>query len=202
MLAITGFHGLTMTAKWQQLVDGIRGSFDVGRILGFSLGMALLMFGPILIYAALVGLSRLLVDQEVRERSSYRDYFIRYAYALLPIALFYHIAHNLEHLLMEGPKVIAMLSDPFGWGWNVFGTAAWTIPPMISLDKLWLVQVFLVLVGHVYSLWIAQKTSLRLFGSGRAAFRSQLPMLVGMIAFSVFSLWLLKQPMEMRTSAM
>ena len=62
-------------------------------------------------------------------------------------------------LLMEGPKVVAMMSDPLGWGWNLFGT-------------------------------------------GRAAFRSQLPMLVGMIGFSVFSLWLLKQPMEMRTSAM
>ena len=49
---------------------------------------------------------------------------------------------------------------------------------------------------------VAQRTSLNLFGSRRAAFRSQLPMLVGMIAFSVFSLWLLKQPMEMRTSAM
>ena len=73
---------------------------------------------------------------------------------------------------------------------------------MISLDKLWLVQVFLILVGHVYNLWVAQQTSLRLFGTPRAAFRSQLPMLVGMICFSVFSLWLLKQPMEMRTSAM
>ncbi len=67
---------------------------------------------------------------------------------------------------------------------------------------LWLVQVFLVLAGHVYSLWVAQKTSLRLFGSPRAALRSQIPMFAGMILFSVFSLWLLKQPMEMRTSAM
>ena len=56
--------------------------------------------------------------------------------------------------------------------------------------------------GHVYSLWVAQRTSARMFGSRSAAFRSQLPMLTGMIAFSVFSLWLLKQPMEMRTSAM
>ena len=133
---------------------------------------------------------------------SYRDYFIRYAYALLPIALFYHVAHNLEHLLMEGPKVLAMVSDPFGWNWNLLGTANWSLPPLISLDRLWLVQVFLVLVGHVYSLWVAQQTSLRLFGSAKAAFRSQLPMLCGMICFSVFSLWLLKQPMEMRTSAM
>ncbi len=202
MLAITGFHGLTMTPVWQQFVDGIRDVGGFGRIVGFSIGMGVLMLAPIAIYAALVGVSVKVGRVHATRPLTYRDYFIRYAYALLPIALFYHIAHNLEHLLMEGPKVVAMISDPFGWGWNVLGTASWTVPPMISLSRLWVLQVFLVLVGHVYSLWIAQKTSLRLFGTARGAFRSQLPMLVGMICFSVFSLWLLKQPMEMRTSAM
>lgn len=202
MLSITGFHGLTMTPVWQQLTDAIRQLVDVGKIVGFSIGMAGLMLAPIGIYAILVALSKALGKRDALKPLTYRDYFVRYAYALLPIALFYHIAHNLEHLLMEGPKVMAMVSDPFGWNWNLFGTAGWTIPPMISLDKLWLIQVLLVLIGHVYSLWVAQKSSLRLFGSARAAFRSQLPMLVGMICFSIFSLWLLKQPMEMRTSAM
>jgi len=202
MLAITGFHGLTMTPVWRDFVDGIRGTFNVDRMIGFSAGMAILMIGPILIYAVLIGMSKRLGDPHAVMPLTYKDYFVRYAYALLPIALFYHIAHNMEHLLMEGPKVVAMISDPFGWGWNVLGTARWSIPPLISLDKLWLLQAFLVLVGHVYSLWVAQRTSLRLFKDSKAAFRSQLPMLVGMIAFSVFSLWLLKQPMEMRTSAM
>jgi len=202
MLSITGFHGLTMTPIWQQLIDAIRSSAGVGKIIGFSAGMAGLMLGPIAIYATLVAISKWFGKEKALNPLTYRDYFIRYAYALLPIALFYHIAHNLEHLLMEGPKVVAMISDPFGWGWNMIGTANWTIPPLISLDKLWIVQVLLVLIGHVYSLWVAQKTSLRLFGTSKAAFRSQLPMLFGMICFSVFSLWLLKQPMEMRTSAM
>ena len=103
---------------------------------------------------------------------------------------------------MEGQKVIALMSDPFGWNWNLFGTANWVIPPLVSLDVLWILQVILVAVGHVYSLWAANKISRRLFADGRAAARGQWPMLVGMIAFSVFSLWLLKQPMEMRTSAM
>jgi YHS domain-containing protein len=202
MLAITGFHGLTMTPFWARFVDAVRNAGGVGRIAAFSFSMTLLMLGPIAVYAGLVALSASLGRGRSMTPLRYRDYFIRYAYALLPIALFYHIAHNMEHLLMEGPKVIAMASDPFGWGWNLLGTATWAIPPMISLDKLWLVQVVLVLVGHLYSLWIAQKTSLRLFGDRRAAFRSQLPMLAAMIGFSVFSLWLLKQPMEMRTSAM
>jgi len=220
MLSLTGFHGLTMTPIWQQFITLIRDTLGAGRVFAFSLAMAALMLAPIAIYAVLVAISKgrtemnksASPDLKVESPSSgagalrrpltYHDYFVRYAYALLPIALFYHIAHNLEHLLMEGPKILAMISDPFGWNWDLFGTAAWTIPPMISLDRLWLIQVFLVLLGHVYSLWIAQKTSARLFRSSRTAFRSQLPMLLGMICFSVFSLWLLKQPMEMRTSAM
>lgn len=223
MLSITGFHGLTMTANWGKLTTWLSSSVSASHLIAFSLGMTILMLAPILIYAVLVWISyrlgvaagSLRSGQSVgalgsvgaqaippAKQLTYHDYFVKYAYALLPIALFYHLAHNMEHLLMEGPKVVALISDPFGWNWNLFGTAHWSIPPLVSLDVLWIVQIALVLVGHVYSLWVAQKTSMRLFGNQKSAFRSQLPMLAGMIAFSVFSLWLLKQPMEMRTSAM
>jgi hypothetical protein len=165
--------------------------------------MALLMLGPILIYAVLVGISYWLGASRLQDRTlSYRDYFIRYAYALLPIALFYHLAHNLEHLLREGPKVVTLASDPFGRGSNLLGTLDWSVPPLVSLDVLWILQILLVLVGHVYSLWVAGRTSGHIFGSRKRALLSQIPLLAGMILFSVFSLWLLKQPMEMRTSAM
>ncbi len=206
MLSITGFHGLTMTPNWARLTDWLNRSFSLGNLLAFSLGMTLLLLLPILVYAVLVKFSYILgspaAATSTTGRLSFHDYFVRYAYALLPIALFYHLAHNMEHLLMEGPKVMSLISDPFGWNWNVLGTAHWTIPPLVSLDVLWIVQVVLVLVGHVYSLWIAHHTSRQLFSDPVAARRSQIPMLVAMIAFSVFSLWLLKQPMEMRTSAM
>jgi ferredoxin len=205
MLSISGFHGLTMTPVWGELTGLLEDRLSLDRIASFTAGMAGLMAFPILIYAALVAVSLLIVKKTDSVGSSeitYRDYFIRYAYCALPIALFYHLAHNLEHLLMEGPKVVALMSDPFGWGWNLLGTAGWTIPPLVSLDVLWILQVALVGVGHVYSLWSAQRIGRGMFTSEVAASRGQWPMLVGMIAFSVFSLWLLKQPMEMRTSAM
>lgn len=102
----------------------------------------------------------------------------------------------------ERPKVVTLASDPFGWRWNLFGTLNWNVPPLVSLDVLWILQILLVLVGHVYRLWIAGRTSTHVFGDRKKAFLSQVPLLLGMILFSVFSLWLLKQPMEMRTSAM
>jgi hypothetical protein len=203
MLAITGFHGLTMTPAWPALMEWLEVSVGLGRIGAFTVGMFALMGTPLAIYAGLLWLSyRIAAAASGPEPVTYRSYFVRYAYCVLPIALFYHLAHNLEHLLMEGPKVLRLLSDPLGRGWNLFGTAGWSIPPLASLDVLWLLQVILVGVGHVYSLWAAQKISRRTFSDPAAAARGQIPILIGMIAFSVLSLWLLKQPMEMRTSAM
>jgi YHS domain-containing protein len=214
MLSITGFHGLTMTGSWRDLLGWIEGFTGLPYLLSFSIGMSMLMLGPVAIYALLVKLTTLVArSREV----SFGTAFVRFAYSVLPIALFYHLAHNLEHLLMEGQKTIALASNPFGFApgerwsvlglegtgeWNLLGTAGWTVPPLTSLPTLWLVQVLLVLVGHLYSLWIADRTARRLYPGKGAAFRSQVPMLVGMVLFSIFSLWLLKQPMEMRTSAM
>lgn len=199
MLSLTGFHGLTMTPAWGEVINWIEVNFKVGETLAFSLGMAGIMIGPPILYAVLVAISRWASQADT---IGYRDYFIRYAYALLPIALFYHLAHNSEHLLMEGQKAIALISDPMGFEWDLLGTAGLELPPLINLPTLWVVQVFFVMVGHVYSLWAARRAAGFLFPDSRAALRSQVPMLVAMILFSLMSLWLLKQPMEMRTSAM
>ena len=199
MLSLTAFHGLTMTGIWEEAIRTTGGTLGIGRSVAFSLMMGALIVLPLAIYALLVAVSMKLSQDR---RVHYKDYFVRYAYALLPIALFYHLAHNSEHLLMEGQKVVALASDPMGYGWNVFGTGMMTIAPLASLSTLWGVQVLLVLIGHVYSLWVARRTAIGLFGEGGSAFRSQLPMLAAVVLFSLLSLWLLKQPMVMRTSAM
>jgi hypothetical protein len=199
MLALTGFHGLTMTASWAAMVRWFQDGLGVGAPAAFSLGMVGIMAGPIVLYALVVAVSR----WSARARTSgYREHFVRYAYAFLPIALFYHLAHNAGHLLMEGPRLLALLSDPFGWGWNLFGGAAAVPGPMVSMGTLWGLQVLLIATGHVYGLWASRRAAAALFPDAHAALRSQVPMLAAMILFSVMSLWLLKQPMQMRISAM
>lgn len=195
LLSMTAFHGLTMTPSWVELLEATKAATGLSFMGAFTGLMAAFLALPVLVYAALAGVSA------AWARVGFRDVALRFAYALLPIALFYHLAHNAEHFLMEGPKLLALISDPFGWGWNVFGTARWTVPPLVSLEGLWRIQVLFVLVGHLYSLWITARTARRL-AAGRGALAVQIPMLIAMVAFSWASLWLLKQPMEMRLSGM
>ena len=197
LLSMTGFHGLTMTPSWRLYNDTIQHAWGVSYWTSFSILMSAILLLPIAIYGALIYVSAFW-----HEENDFKTLFINYAYAVLPIALFYHLAHNAEHFLMEGPKLIPLLSDPFGWGWNLIGTAAWKPTPAITLEGLWWIQILFVVIGHVYGLWISDKTTRRLIPENRSAFLSQVPMLAAMIAFSVFSLWLLKQPMEMRVSGM
>ncbi len=197
MLSITVLHGLTMTPAWGELTGWLQERTSLGELSAVTLAVTGVMFMPLLVYASLVW-----VSTRAAPGLGARRLFLEYSYSLLPIALFYHLAHNSEHLLMEGPKVVAFLSDPLGRGWDLFGTAERAMAPLITLEGLWGIQVLLVLVGHVYALWIADRITRRLFENRRRAFWGQVPMLLAMIVFSIVSLWLLMQPMEMRISAM
>ena len=50
-----------------------------------------------------------------------------FALTLVPIAIGYHVAHYLVFLLVQGQYIIPLLSDPFGRGWDLFGTAGYRV---------------------------------------------------------------------------
>ena len=47
----------------------------------------------------------------------------RFAHTLVPIALAYAVAHYLTLIIFEGQQLISAISDPFGLGWDLLGTA-------------------------------------------------------------------------------
>ncbi len=114
---------------------------------------------------------------------------------LVPIALAYHLAHYLSYLLLAGQLVLPLASDPFGLGWDLFGTANRTLDiGIVSIKAVWWTAVVAVVVGHVYAVYLAHVMALRLYGSGRAALASQLPLVLLMVAYTMISLWILSQP--------
>ena len=116
-------------------------------------------------------------------------------WSLVPIAVAYHLAHYASLLLTTGQFIVPLASDPFGWGWNLFGTRGHAVNlGIVSPAIYWYTAVALIVVGHVLAVVVAHIEATRRFASHRAALLSQLPMLVLMVAYTSLSLWIMAQP--------
>jgi len=120
-------------------------------------------------------------------------------WSIAPIALAYHFAHYLIALLVNGQYALAAISDPFSLGWNLFGTADNYIAAGLVMGPqaawvLWNLQSAAIVGGHILAVVVAHGLSARLHATPRAAMRSQIPLTILMILYTVFGLWLLSSP--------
>jgi len=136
-----------------------------------------------------------LMKRVARSDRSMRELALEFTFSLVPIAFVYHVTHYYTLLVGQAPAMVPLVSDPFGWGWNLFGTARQSAEPVVvPADWVWHSQVALILVGHVVSVYLAHARALELFPRVRQAVWSQLPMLVLMVAFTTAGLWILSLP--------
>jgi hypothetical protein len=183
MLAGVAYDGLLATPLWLEIVRLTPVTQTAGLFL-----MPLLFLA---VYLGFVKLSQLAGGGG----APLRTLASAYVYTLVPIAIAYQVAHYYTYLLIQGQSIISHASDPFGWGWNLFGTAHYEPRiDLISAAFVWYSQVALIVGGHVAAVYLAHLVSLRYYASAKLALRSQIPLLALMILYTVSSLWILSQP--------
>jgi polyferredoxin len=80
-----------------------------------------------------------------------RDVFLDSAGSLLPLGLFLWMAFVVPMLFVNITFILQSLSDPFGWGWDFFGTANIPWHPFLPRYIPW-IQALLILCGTYLSL--------------------------------------------------
>lgn len=95
-----------------------------------------------------------------RRRLTARELLTRYAYGWIPLFGLGILARQLPKVLTNGPTIARVISDPFGFGWNMFGTAQLPLQAK-SFAPTWIlwVQLGLVVLGGIASLFVTQKIS-------------------------------------------
>jgi hypothetical protein len=208
MLSSTAFDGLKATQTWVMLfwndptglLTGWLGKTPIQAYATLrpwytAWETAWLLASPFIYFGAYV-LFIALAKALARSRRPLRELLLDFGYSLLPIALVYHVTHYFTLILTQGVKIVSLLSDPFGWGWNLFGTAfVFRAPILPDLGIVWHTQVALILLGHIASVWVAHLIALRVFANRREAVLSQVPMLGLMVLFTIAGLWILAQPL-------
>ena len=193
----TAFDGAKESALFNDIAQELQSTF---RSLGFGLGTALELafvvglIGAVLIVGAIWALGVAGMGGPVGRRERSR----RFGHTLIPIAAGYLVAHYFSLLAYNGQDLWRLANDPLGNGSDLFGGADSRIDyGVISATGIWWVQLCALLAGHVAALVLAHDRALEVYGSARAATRSQIVMLVLMVAFTFLGMWLLSEALEL-----
>ncbi|MGH9149725.1 MAG: hypothetical protein ACRD0F_05225 [Acidimicrobiales bacterium] len=181
-LGSTTFDGVTRTRIWLDLTDQLSGNALTGvSTLGLVWSVALVA----LAYTAAMRATGRLLDRDAAELAS------AFVHTLVPIAFAYALAHYFSLFVFEGQTALALASDPLGRGWDLFGTATRAIDfTALSTTTIAYVQAGGIVAGHVGGVLLAHDRALALFPRGQAT-RSQYPLLMAMVLFTVGGLALL-----------
>ena len=181
MIATVSYDGASGTELWATLTGDLRREtwFQTLSLLGFvaAIGGAYL--------AASWAAARLAGGATTARRVARR-----FAHTLVPIALAYAVAHYVTLVLFEGQLLLFTLSDPFGRGWNLLGTADWSVNFFLSPEVVWYLQVIAIVAGHIAGVVLAHDRALADFG-GEVAVRTQYAMLALMVALTSLGLFIL-----------
>ena len=211
MLASVSFDGFMATPLWKHAFDIITSArflmplLHELNMLGMSVDSIVATVGLLLaptlfltVYLAFSFLMKLAAGASGRAPGATGStlwtarYFVL---SLIPIAIAYHLAHYLSFLFIAGQLVIPLASDPFGFGWDLLGTARYRVDAgLIGARFAWYASISSVVLGHVIAVYLGHVLALRGFPSRKSALKSQYPMLLLMLFYTFVGLWILAQP--------
>ena len=195
-LASVTFDGLTATEIWTTVVTESYGA--VTDIFGPSALEVINTAGLVLLPLLFVGVYLLVVTGVrllSRDRGSNLDVAKTFVLSLVPIALAYNLAHFISLLAIQGQNLIPLASDPFGVGWDLFGTLSYRIDTgVIGPQLVWFVSVAAIVIGHIISVYVAHVIAARRTVDRSLALKGQYPMLALMVFYTTTSLWIIAQP--------
>lgn len=198
MLAAVCFDGFMETPLWAGILDYyappaqvLASDSDAARAWAQTagvIGAPLLFLGVYLVFCRLMA-------RGVDARVPITRIAGMFVLTLVPIAIAYHLAHYLSFLAMAGQYLIPLASDPFGFGWDLFGTKNYFVRiGLVDARAVWYISIGAIVIGHMIAVYLAHCVALQTYSDRRVALRSQWPMVALMVFYTMTSLWIIAQP--------
>ena len=199
LLSTVLYDGAVSTPEWGKLEGAIAAHVSaLGDFKLVAIRTAGLLAFWLAFCGAYVGVSAIM--SAVTERRLAPLVIARsFAFTLVPIAIGYHVAHYFTFLLIQGQYIIPLASDPFGFGWNLFGTAGYRVDiAIVDARFAWSIAVTAILIGHIAAVYLAHVKAMQVLDTRRIALRSQVPLTALMVIYTFVSLSILAEPIVER----
>ena len=185
MLTLAIAYSVLYLGPWSTLKDWANVT-ETGNWSGFLVYTAVLWISALVaipaVYYLAVRLGRWLAGSHPVPA---KDVFLGFVYPLVPLGLLAWVAFSLPLVLANGSYVLMVISDPFGWGWDLFGTAHLPWTPLVPHWTPY-IQLPVLLAGLYLALEKGYAHALRLFEKRGRALRAFAPAAVLLTLITVF----------------
>ncbi|WP_427884732.1 hypothetical protein ACQHIV_21320 [Kribbella sp. GL6] len=179
LLGSTAFDGISRWSAWSQRTGELsRPQHLVVYTLGLVVAVAIVT-GLFLLAARTTGAAE--IRPGALGAAGLPGAFV---HSLVPIAIGYAVAHYFSFAMFQGQDGWLLATDPFGRGWDLFGTSGTRIDyTFLGTGLIAGVQIGAIVLGHVLGVVSAHDRAAALFRR-RQLRRAQYPMLAAMVAFT------------------
>ena len=174
MLVLAFSYSIVLLSPWGRFKDWANVS-ETHNWAGFGVYAVGQMLLALVIFPSLYYLSIRLAKRFAKADSvSLKELFLGYSYMLVPLGLLAWIAFSIPLIMVNGSYIISVISDPLGWGMDLFGTAEF---PWIPFMPEWVpfLQVPVLLIGLYYSLRGLHKVARKFFPDPAQRLQSLVP---------------------------
>ncbi len=150
MLVVAIAFSITMLGPWG-FIKAAANFTESGRIIPYLVYLGAIWGSALVVFPGLFALTARGANRLAGKPASHRDMTLRLSYILIPVGIFAWIAFSLPSVLVNYNYIFAVLSDPFGWGWDIFGTAEFPFSPFYP-EWLPVIQGILLLTGLYFGI--------------------------------------------------
>jgi ferredoxin len=183
MLACAAIYPLVLLGPWGWLKDWANLASLPGFTLYATTFLGLNLLGVPVLHLGMAAATRFAAGLEV----PLRRLFVALAYPLVPLGLAAWIAFTVSFIFANLSYALPVLSDPFGWGWDLFGTRDLPWRPLL-MGWVPTLQALILIAGLMGAIGTTQAI-LRMFTGKRGALLGLLIQAVLLTAETTFFLW-------------
>ena len=186
IMGIVLIQNITMLKVWEQMLAAVTQatgitSYPIIFTAVFAVGVSL----PVLLLALAAKIAGNANGESIRQN------FARFGYALIPLDIAGHVAHNLFHLLAEGNSIFYTVAA-------VFGVDKSGPPALVSNQTIQVLQFIMLALGLVGSLYTMRRIANRRYSTPTIRRATQIPYAILIILLVALNVALFLLPMAMR----
>ncbi len=187
IMGIVLIQNLTMLGIWNDFLAFIADTTGVSNYaVVFTVAFAVAVAAPV---GLLAGASLVASRANLEDT---RGNFARFGYALIPLDVAGHIAHNLFHLLAEGKAVVFTVGGLVGAGSHEGSTA------LVGNGTIRVLQYLVLAAGLAASLYTARRITSRRYRTGVRRTSTLRPYVAVVLVLAALNVWMFALPMVHR----